>query len=202
LPAALWIQSSRERFEHAVGLYGVLRTRNAPIGDEPDRHLGASIASMSVGVASDVRTFDEVYAARRAPMVRLAYVLVRSRMEAEEVVHDAFLRLHERFEEVESPEGFLHTVVVRLAITLISRRDMERDRVRSLPDPGPTGEPNIDDMWELLGRVPIDRRTVLVLRYYADLSHAQIAELVGCPEATVRSRLHRGLADLRKEINP
>jgi DNA-directed RNA polymerase specialized sigma24 family protein len=41
---------------------------------------------------------------------------------------------------------------------------------------------------------------VLVLRYYADLGHAQIAEIVGCEVATVRTRLHRGLADLRKEL--
>jgi RNA polymerase sigma-70 factor, ECF subfamily len=49
--------------------------------------------------------------------------------------------------------------------------------------------------------VRAERRAVLVLRYYDDLPVRDIAALVGCPEATVRTRLHRGLADLRKELD-
>jgi RNA polymerase sigma factor (sigma-70 family) len=42
---------------------------------------------------------------------------------------------------------------------------------------------------------------VLVLRYYDDLSHEQIASLLGCSAATVRSRVRRALQDLRKELD-
>jgi RNA polymerase sigma factor (sigma-70 family) len=80
---------------------------------------------------------------------------------------------------------------------------MEHDRIGQLdrlPEPPDVGIPDIDETWDALTRLSPDRRVVLVLRFYEDLTHAQIAELLECPEATVRTRLHRGLADLRKEI--
>ncbi len=46
-----------------------------------------------------------------------------------------------------------------------------------------------------------ERRAVVVLRYWADLPHGETAEILDCPIATVRTRLHRVLADLRKEVN-
>jgi RNA polymerase sigma factor (sigma-70 family) len=56
-------------------------------------------------------------------------------------------------------------------------------------------------MWDAVERLPPTRRAVVVLRYWADLPHAEIADILGCPVATVRSRLHRALADLRKEVH-
>jgi RNA polymerase sigma factor (sigma-70 family) len=77
---------------------------------------------------------------------------------------------------------------------------MEADRLARVGEPGPTGLGEIDTTWDALRSLRPERRAVLVLRYYEDLSHADIAELLGCPVATVRTRLHRGLADLRKEL--
>ncbi len=97
----------------------------------------------------------------------------------------------------------MRVALVRLCSTARSRRDMEHDRIGQLdrlPEPPDVGIPDIDETWDALTRLSPDRRVVLVLRFYEDLTHAQIAELLECPEATVRTRLHRGLADLRKEI--
>jgi RNA polymerase sigma factor (sigma-70 family) len=55
-------------------------------------------------------------------------------------------------------------------------------------------------MWDAIERLRPDRRTVVVLRYWADLPHAEIAEVLRCPVATVRTRLHRALSDLRTEV--
>ena len=79
---------------------------------------------------------------------------------------------------------------------------MEADRFVRVSEPGPTGIDEIDTTWDALRVLRPERRAVLVLRFYEDLSHATIAELLGCPIATVRSRLHRGLSDLRKELEP
>ena len=148
-------------------------------------------------------TFDDVYREQREKLVRTAYLIVRSRHVAEELVHDGFIQLHQRFEQVESPGGFLHTVVVRLCLTWSRRRVMELDRVTR--DPGPTVTPgpapeDADEVWAALARVDPDRRAVLVLRFYEDLPYERIAEILECPVGTVRSRLHRGLADLREEV--
>jgi RNA polymerase sigma factor (sigma-70 family) len=68
-------------------------------------------------------------------------------------------------------------------------------------EPPPTGDPSIDTMWDAIRRLRPERRAVVVLRYWADLPHGEIAEILGCPVSTVRSRLHRALSDLRKETD-
>ena len=166
----------------------------APRDERTEMRLSERIGGTTVD-------FDTVYREQRARMVRTAYLIVRSQHVAEELVHDGFLRLHQHLDTVDNPGGFLHTTVVRLCLTWLRRRDMERDRLQRIPEPPPPDGPEVDELWDALATLDPDRRTVLVLRYYADLSHAEIAELVGCPVATVRTRVHRGLADLRGELD-
>lgn len=145
--------------------------------------------------------FDDVYRAERSAVVRLAALLVGSQAVAEELAHDAFLRLFERFDDVENPAGFLRTVVVRLAVSWQRRHRTELRVVQRVGVDRPTSIPEIDETWEVLQRLDPERRTVLVLRYYERLRHREIAELLGCPVATVRSRTHRALKDLKKELS-
>ena len=72
---------------------------------------------------------------------------------------------------------------------------MQRAHERLAP-----GEHHIDETWDAIQRLPPERRAVLVLRFYEDLAHEEIAQLLGCPVVTVRTRVHRALADLRKEV--
>jgi RNA polymerase sigma factor (sigma-70 family) len=146
--------------------------------------------------------FDQVYEAELMPVIRLAFLLVRSQARAEELAHDAFLRLYERFGSVDNPAGFLRTAVVRLSITAQSRARMERDRltVIGVGERSGGGEPEIDETWAALGRLRPERRTVLVLRFYSDMQFEEIAATVGCTAATARSRARRALADLRREL--
>lgn len=144
--------------------------------------------------------FDDVYRAERPAVVRLAALLVGSQAVAEELAHDAFVRLFERFDEVENPPGFLRTVVVRLAVSAQRRRRTELRVVQRVGVDHPTTIPEIDETWDVLQRLDPDRRAVLVLRYYERLRHREIAELLGCPVATVRSRTRRALKDLKKEL--
>jgi RNA polymerase sigma factor (sigma-70 family) len=146
------------------------------------------------------RSFDEVYADEWPGMLRLAFLIVRSRAIAEELVQEAFLRLHAGFENVENPGGYLRVALVRLCWKWNRRTGMEARHLRLIDEPGPTGAPEIDETWDVLEKLSIERRTAIVLRYYADLSHEQIAEITGWRIATVRTRVHRGLEDLRKEL--
>ena len=151
--------------------------------------------------ASPVRTsFDDVYAAESRAIVGVAALLVGSQAVAEELAQDAFLRLLERFDEVTNPAGFLRTVVVRLCLTWQKRRATEQRLVRQVGVERPTSIPEVDETWAALARLDPDRRAVLVLRYYCQLRHHEIAELLECPAATVRTRTRRALKDLRKEL--
>ena len=149
-------------------------------------------------------TFDDVYREQRPKLVRTAYLIVRSQHVAEELVQDGFLRLHQHFDTVEAPGGFLHTAVVRLCLTWLKRRDMEQDRVQRVGGPPVVTDDHApedaDELWAALANLDPERRAVLVLRFYEDLPYERIAEILECPVGTVRSRIHRGLADLRKEI--
>jgi RNA polymerase sigma factor (sigma-70 family) len=147
------------------------------------------------------RPFAEVYAEDRSTITRLAFLLVRSMPVAEELAQEAFVRLYERYADVANPPAFLRTVVVRLGIDWMRRHDMEQQRL-TIVGAGHrgVGEPELDETWAALGNLRHDRRAVLVLRFYEDLSHKQIAEVLGCPPATVRSRTRRALADLRKQL--
>lgn len=146
--------------------------------------------------------FDAIYHEQLAAATRLAYLLVRSQGVAEELAHDAFVRLYERFDTVEKPPAFLRTVVVRLALTWLRRNRMERARLVVVSGGArrDIDEPELDETWAAMGRLRPERRTVLVLRFYEDMTFEAIGELLGCTAATARGRAHRGLADLRKEL--
>ena len=134
------------------------------------------------------RSFDEVYLDEYHEMVRVAYLIVRSRAVAEELVQEAFLRLHAGFDDIGNPGGFLRVALVRVCLTWKRRAGMESAHLRMMGEPGPTGAPEIDETWELLAKLRVERRTAIVLRFYADLSHEQIADVTGWRVATVRSK--------------
>ncbi len=73
------------------------------------------------------------------------------------------------------------------------------ERVR-LDPPVPLGEPELDETWAIVRRLPPRYRTALALRFYEDLSEREIAEMMGVRPGTVKSLIHRGLARLRKEL--
>ena len=129
--------------------------------------------------------FDAVFAASHAQVVRTA-----------------FLKLYECFDDVRNPGGFLRTTAVRLCLSWRRRAVIEASKLTTVGEPPPTGAPEIDEVWDALGALRPERRAVIVLRFYEDLTHEEIAELMGCRVATVRTRVHRGLADLRKEMEP
>jgi RNA polymerase sigma-70 factor (sigma-E family) len=148
----------------------------------------------------DPTALDDLYRTSNARMIRLAWLLVGSRAVAEEVVHDAFLNLHERWSAIDNPGGYLRRSVVNGSLNWRRRREHEERLLAVVGEPPPTGDPTIDTMWEAVQLLRPDRRAVVVLRYWADLPHAEIADILDCPVTTVRSRLHRALADLRKEV--
>ena len=145
-------------------------------------------------------SFDDVYRESRPGLLRLAYLVVGSRAVAEEVVQEAFLRLHQRFPTVEQPAAYVRVAVVRLAVTTNKRRAMEIDRLERTRARADAPAPELDETFAAVLRLRPERRIVLILRYYEDLPHDEIARLLGCPVVTVRTRVRRALGDLRKEL--
>jgi RNA polymerase sigma factor (sigma-70 family) len=138
-----------------------------------------------------------LYTSQRAPMTRLAHAITGSNAIAQEVVQDAFLRLSSA-RDVREPAAYLRTIVVNLSRTAVRRNA----RTVSLPhEPIALDPPELDELWQRVQRLPEKYRTALALRFYADLSEAQMAEAMGCRPGTVKSLVSRGLDLLRKELS-
>ncbi len=140
-----------------------------------------------------------LYRRQRPAMVRLARLLTRSEGIAEEVVQEAFLQMHLRREPPENPEAYLRTTVANLSRNYTRRLRLEQRG--SSQERVSFNDPEIDETWAILCRLPFRQRAVIALRFYEDFSEAEIARVLGCRPGTVKSSLHRGLSKLREEMS-
>jgi RNA polymerase sigma-70 factor (sigma-E family) len=137
---------------------------------------------------------------------RLAFLLTGDRALAEDVVHEAFVRLLGRFRDLRQPEAFrayLRTTVVNMTRSHFRRRRVERayvEREGRAPKVPPADPEGRQEMWDALQSLQPRQRAAIVLRYYEDLTEAQTAEVLGCAVGTVKSLVSRGLDRLRAEI--
>jgi RNA polymerase sigma-70 factor (ECF subfamily) len=165
------------------------------------------IAAPRVIVARDDELFRALVASRLDAAYRLAAVVLGDPSEAEDATHDAVVRAWASFGSLRDPasfDGWFQRIVVN-----VCRDRMRRGRVRrSLPLevdlPGlpavadaSQGAPERDALARALERLTPDHRLVVVLRFYADLPIEAIAQRLGEPSGTIRSRLHHALRSLR-----
>lgn len=141
--------------------------------------------------------FDDFYRAQYEPMLRLAYLLTQSHAAAEDLVQDSFVRVQPRLAGLDNPAAYLRRTVTNACYSYHRRAKREA----ALPIEAPAArDPEHDEMWDALATLAPRRRAALVLRYYLDLSEADIASTLGCRKGTVKSLTHRGLADLRRVL--
>ncbi|MEJ7583559.1 MAG: SigE family RNA polymerase sigma factor [Acidimicrobiales bacterium] len=153
----------------------------------------------SLGVPTELG-FVELYRDRYDPMVRLAYLLVGHQAIAEELVQDAFVKVHRQWSTVEHPPAYLRTAVVNQCRSWGRRRAREQDHQERRLDLPTESEQAPDELWDVLLALPLRQRTAIVLRFYEDLPEQEIAAVLGSRPTTVRTLIHRGLEALRKEI--
>ncbi|NYI99734.1 RNA polymerase sigma-70 factor (sigma-E family) [Nocardioides thalensis] len=152
---------------------------------------------------------SQLYAEHRLSLVRLAVLLVDDVASAEDVVHDVFAGLLTGGKQIRDPDaavGYLRRAVVNRARSMLRRR--RTARAYSPPDdaspPGPDdiavlGEEHRAVLAALQELAP-RQREVLVLRYWSDLSEADIADTLGISRGTVKSTASRALAALEKKL--
>jgi len=159
---------------------------------------GMGLVDPSPALGARPESFEDFYREQHESMLRLAYLLTHSRPVAEDLVQDSFLRIQPRWEELDAPTAYLRRTVANACYSYHRRR--RREDALPVEPPG-VDQPEHDEMWDALDRLDPRRRAVLVLRYYLDLSEADIAETLGCRRGTVKSLSHRALADLRRILD-
>ena len=147
-----------------------------------------------------------LYSTHRLSLVRMAVLLVDDLASAEDVVQDAFIALHRRVDQLRDADaalGYLRVCVVNGARSAIRRRQVARkyQHVSLQPDEaGADTEALLADehreVLRALRRLPDRQREVLTLRYWSDLSEAQIAEALGISRGAVKSNASRGMRRL------
>ena len=149
-------------------------------------------------VVDDADVLDALYRAEYTGMVRLAFTLVGSNAEAEDLVQDSFVEVARRLHEIRKPGAYLRSAVVSRCRSVLRRR-----RVMALHPPEPPAglASAAGELWDVLGALPEDQRIALVLKYYGGYRASEIAKILDVPGATVRSHLRRGLTALRKELD-
>ena len=140
----------------------------------------------------------DLYRERYGPMVRVAYLLTGDTAVAEELVQDAFVAMHRSWDRAQHPAAYLRTSVVNAARSWGRRRTLERNHLRVVREPE-VATPDTG-LWDVLQTLPHRQRAAIVLRFYEDLPDGEIARILDCRPATVRTAIHRGLAAMRKEI--
>lgn len=175
-------------------------------------------ADLNELLASDVGAgFEPLVRAYGQRLFAFAFSMCGNAADAEEVAQDAFVRAHRalrRYDSERIRELSLSAWLHRIALNVLRNRLRGR-RLRVVPlDTGlplPDGSPgpehlalsraNLCQLAGQVSRLPEPHRTAVVLRCVQGLSYAEAASLLGQPEGTVKSNVHRGLATLRRRLD-
>ena len=149
----------------------------------------------------------ELYAACYRRLVAQLYAFTSDLTEAQDVVQEAFARAlarPRRLSDVDNPEAWLRTVAINVVRRRWRRRRLLdgillRERpVQQFAQAGP--EPDRTDVAGAIDALPKQYREVIVLHYLADLGVDDVAQVLGVPVGTVKSRLSRGRAALASRL--
>lgn len=162
----------------------------------------------------EVPDFDEVAERYADTIHRMAYALTRDPDDARDLAQDVFVRVYRNLDRYRPGtfEGWLYRVTKNLFLDGVRRRG--RVRVEPLPEeawrelrdlgPGPADEVEVGvlraDLDRALRRLPVTFRTAVVLTDVQGLTYAEVADRLGWPIGTVRSRVHRGRKALRDAL--
>lgn len=170
--------------------------------DDAERH-----AIQAAFVAREPWAFEAAYEAYRRQLYGAAFAVLHDRRDAEDCVHDVLVRLWRHGHAYSSARGSLQAflaVCVRNEALSRRRRDVNRERiarehlrvVENAPAPDEPAAARID-MERMLSQLNDAQQQAVRLAYYEGLTHEQIAQRLGEPVGTVKSRLSNALRLLR-----
>ncbi|HEU5079750.1 MAG TPA: sigma-70 family RNA polymerase sigma factor [Opitutaceae bacterium] len=169
---------------------------------------------MSEEPSSD-RDFSALYENTVAPLRRYLARLLGNNTEAEDIAHDAYLRVYSSAQQVkpEKPEALLYVTARRLAINRLKRRSISPiSRENFVPEAAPSPTPGVAQqvmaqqelalLEQAIADLPPGCRSVLLLRKVELLSHREIADRLGIAISTVEKQHARALRLLRAAMQP
>ncbi|MEN3309167.1 MAG: hypothetical protein V7603_5369 [Micromonosporaceae bacterium] len=156
---------------------------------------------------ADPEGFEEFVAVRSGRLLRTAYLLTHDWSRAEDLLQTALARAWLAWSRIRAnPDPYVRKIMVNTYASWWRRRWNSEDPTDRLPDQFATDGYGVDPqtmiderdaLWRALRRLPKRQRAVIVLRYFEDLTEADIADALGCAVGTVKSQASKALAKLR-----
>ena len=164
------------------------------------------------GQADDEEAFEALFHKYKNLVYKTAYLMLDSTDEAEDALQDVFLQVHKSLSTFQPSKGAFTTWLHRITVNhCLSRRRKHHLSTISLDRAFPASlighlslsQNRLEDeeaVQQALSRLSEKMRTVVILRYYLELSYAEIAQILDIPLGTVKSRLNLALKTLREEL--
>ncbi len=148
--------------------------------------------------------FEDFYGSQWSEIYRPLAITLRNPDLAREATDEAMVRAYQRWRTVcrkDNPVGWTYRVALNWAISQLRRR---RKLIHTHASDNPGWDPIPVDpaISKALAELPTNQRAVVVRRYLYDETQSEIADALGVPIGTVRSRLSRALTRLREEVQP
>ena len=162
--------------------------------------------------AGDEEAFAALFHKYKNLVYKTAYLMLGNANEAEDALQEVFLKVHKSLSTFQPSKGAFTTWLHRITVNhCLNRRRKRRIFALSLDEISPTSltshssspESQLaeeETVLQALSRLSEKLRTVVILRYYWELSYAEIAQILDIPVGTVKSRLNLALKTLRKEL--
>ena len=217
------LEAGLDRYRAWLGEHAVVAASGTPAAEGGQTSLAAEGGQISTAdvtmplraVATEPAAWSaelaviELYSVQYKALVRLAAMLVRDISTAEEVVQDAFIAMHDgwhRLKDTEKALAYLRQAVVNRSRSVLRHRVVvEKNAPKPAPDM-PSAEHGAMALLErsaviaALRDLPARQREAIVLRYYADLSEADIAAAMEISRGAVKSHTARGMASLKAAL--
>lgn len=155
---------------------------------------------------------EDVIAAHSDYLLRVAYLYVENRATAEDIVQDVFVSFYQKQDQYRG-DASLRTYLVKMTVnrshdylrSWTHKRIMLFEKVRGkstthTPERAMVGKVEKRELVEALFTLSVTYREVLILYYFEEMTTVEIAKLLDCPEATVRTRLQRARKQLAKRL--
>jgi RNA polymerase sigma-70 factor (sigma-E family) len=188
------------------------RANGAPPAEPADSGPGAVPGPAGGGSVpparqADDRGFREYVTSRSRSLLRTAYVLTGNRADAEDLVQAALAKTFlawDRIEDSGALDGYVRKAMVNTHISWWRRRRLDEYPTDKVPDravvddAGDAGDSDLQDtLRRAIDRLPQRMRAAVMLRYYEDMTEAEVADALGVSLGTVKSTVSRAVAKLR-----
>lgn len=168
--------------------------------------VGDGLAAAGAGI--DDPAFRDYVRSRRRALLRTAYLLTGNAADAEDLVQSALVKTYRAFDRIQDRsalDGYVRRAIVNTHISWWRRRRLEEYPTDEIPEQAVIDNADTSDLQDSLrraiDRLPQRMRAAIMLRYYDDMSEAEVAEVLGVSRGTVKSTVSRAMAKLRLDAD-